>query len=270
MDPLLKIACIQSDCEPGNVTANLDRALRLVEAAQAGGARMAVLPELCNVGYDLNRLKNSSYDSLARGFEQSRDRLAAASRRLAMVIAAGLLETENGRYYNSLLVFDGEAVPARYRKLALFPLSGETEFFDPGDRLVTFRVDGFRLGIMICFDIRFPEIARKYLEEDCSGLIIASAFPSARLDHWQTLVKSRAVENQLYVAAANRSGADNGLRFAGNSCVIDPWGTVKASAAETGDAVIVHEMDLRNVSDARDRIPTREGRDYLRTVLNGS
>lgn len=257
---MLKVACIQIDCVPGDLTKNLEKAISMIHTAAAQGAEMVVLPELCNVGYDLNLVKEMHYGS--KGFADTKAVFARAAQELGIHIAAGLLEVQDeahSKLYNSLQVFnpDGEVI-ATYRKVCLFPLSFEERLFVPGQDAMTVTINGITLGLMICFDIRFPELSRQYFTEDCAGIIVASAFPFPRLDHWRTLLKSRAIENQMYIIAANRVGQDAGLQFLGNSCIIDPWGTVKATTDELEEAIVMHEIDPAKISEVRGRIACRE------------
>lgn len=255
MPDMIKAACIQVDSRPGDVKGNIKKSLGLIKEAKDRGAQLAVLPELFNVGYDFSVLDGLRYD-----YDETRSLLSAAAREMDIHIAGGLLELEDGKRYNSVLVFDpGGNVLTKYRKICLFPLSREEKIFHPGGKLATFSIGNLKFGIMICFDIRFPEISRRYYEEGCSGIIVASAFPFPRLDHWRILLKCRAVENQLYVIAANRVGKDGSLYFMGNSCVIDPWGTVKATANETEETVITGDIVAEKVDEVRKTIPCGDG-----------
>jgi len=255
MTEVIKAACVQLDSRPGDVKGNIDKSFRLIEEAKERGAQLVVLPELFNVGYDFCVLKDLHYD-----YYETRSLLSHSAKEFNIHIAAGLLEIEDGKWYNSVLVFDGGGVLlTRYRKICLFPLSHEEEIFHPGNELATFFIGNLKFGIMICFDIRFPEISRIYYKEGCSCVIVSSAFPFPRLDHWRILLRSRAVENQMYIVAANRVGKDGPFFFMGNSCIIDPWGTVNAIANETEETVILHELVADKVDEVRRTIPCTEG-----------
>lgn len=251
---MLTTAVIQFDSKPGKVRENLERATTMIEKAKEEGAELVVLPELFNVGYDFNILPYLDYD-----YEETKSFLSQTARELDINIAAGVLEVEAGNWYNSVVVFDQQGTSsALYRKISLFPLSGEQELFKQGNSLATFSIGNFKLGIMICFDIRFPEISREYLKQDCDGLIIASAFPLPRLDHWRELLKAMAIQNQMYIIAANRTGRDDIIQFLGNSCIIDPWGTVKAATNVTEETIVSHGIDLRKVFEVRKTMPCQE------------
>lgn len=244
------------DSSPGDVGENLRKGARFAEDAKDRGAELVVFPELFNVGYDFEIIKSMDYN-----FDGSKTYLSDLAKRLNIHIAAGILEEADGKRYNSLFVFDKEgAVIARYRKINLFPLAEEAQLLVPGEKGVTFSIGGFKFGLMICFDIRFPELGTFYSKEGCNILMVASAFPFPRLDHWRILLQSRAIENQMYLAASNRCGKDGDFWFCGNSSIIDPWGTVKAKAEETGEAVICHELVLDKVEQVRKFIPCIENK----------
>jgi len=263
MTEVINTACVQLDSKPGDVKGNIEKSVSFIKEAKERGAQLVVLPELFNVGYDFSILESLRYN-----FDETRSLLSHTAKEFNIYIAAGLLEIENEKRYNSVLVFDaGGNIITKYKKICLFPLSREEEIFQPGSNLATFFIGNVKFGVMICFDIRFPEIGRKYYEEGCSCIIVSSAFPFPRLDHWRVLLKSRAVENQIYIVAANRVGKDGPFYFMGNSCIIDPWGTVKASANETEETVIIHELVADKVEEVRRTIPCRESFHRLLTLF---
>lgn len=260
----LKIASIQINSEPANVERNNEKSVRYINEAKKQGARIAVLPELCNVGYDLSRIPDLTYD-----FDGNIKHYSGLARSLDIHIAAGLLEVDEKGKYNTLFVFDNKGeIACKYRKVNLFPLSIEEEIFIPGERPAAFTVGDFKFGLQICYDIRFPELGRIYVSEGCNALIVASAFPFPRLDHWRILLQSRAIENQLYLIAANRTGKDKDFWFVGNSCVIDPWGTVKATMSETDEGVICQDLNLEKVNEVRKFIPALKNKANLDTLIS--
>jgi len=149
----------------------------------------------------------------------------------------------------------------------LFCLGKEKEIFIHGNKPVTFSIGGINLGIMICYDVRFPELARRYVDLNCSVLIISSAFPFPRLDHWRNLLKARAIENQVYIIASNRVGKDADFNFLGNSSIIDPWGTLKGALNETEEGVILNEISMDKVNQVRDFIPCLKDKLILDSIL---
>lgn len=264
MSDILKVAVIQMDCCCGNVRLNLEKAGALLKEAKAEGAELAVLPELFNVGYELEVLKGLEYN-----YAETLDIISRLSKELNMYIVAGVLEKLNHKYYNSALVFDNQGnMVDSYRKINLFPLGSEKEIFEPGVKPVTFNLGHIKFGVMICYDIRFPELGRRYFQEGCDALLVVSAFPLARKEHWNTLIRARAIENQSYVLAANRCGMDGKTSFAGNSCMVDPWGNVTGALDSLQEAAVVQTMDLKECSSVRALFPIRADKQRLDSVLS--
>lgn len=255
--PAITAAALQLDAQPGNLTANLDQARLWGRRAVDQGARLLLLPELYNTGYDLELISSLNYD-----FPQQQAAWAALAGELGVWLAVGLLEQDQAGYANSLCVFSphGEDV-ARYRKNRLFSLSREREIFRPGREGVLCEIDGLRCGLLICFDIRFPELARSYRQQGCDALLVASAWPLPRLDHWRILLAARAVENQCYLLAANRVGRDASFWFLGNSCLLDPWGVRKDCLGESEAGMVLGVLDSEEVVAVRRRLPCLEEKD---------
>jgi len=264
MGGILKAAAIQMDCRCCDVRSNLEKAGVLLKKAKAEGAELAVLPELFNVGYDLDALESLEYN-----YNETADEISRLSKGLNMYIVAGVLEKPNDKYYNSALIFDNKGnMVDRYTKVNLFPLGREKEIFEPGVKTTTISIDGIKFGVMICYDIRFPELGRKYFQEGCDALLVASAFPFARQEHWNTLIRARAIENQSYVIAANRCGMDGKTRFAGNSCIVDPWGKVPGALDNFQEDTVVQTIDIQENNRVRKLFPIREDKQRLDSVLS--
>ncbi|MGA1870076.1 MAG: nitrilase-related carbon-nitrogen hydrolase [bacterium] len=260
----LRIASIQINSEPSQVTKNNEKTVAFLHKAKKEGVQLAVLPELFNVGYNLPLLKDLDYDC-----DEAVELYGELAKSLDMYIAAGLLEVDEKGKYNSVFVFNNKGeIESKYRKVNLFPLSIEEEIFTAGQKLAVFTVGSFKFGVMICYDIRFPELGRLYVEKKCNALIVASAFPFPRLDHWRTLLKSRAIENQLYLIASNRTGKDKDFWFVGNSCVIDPWGTVKVTMSETDEGIICHDLAIEKVNEVRKFIPALKNKQNLDSLIS--
>ncbi len=257
---ILRTGVIQFNANPGQVESNLSgMAKHLAEAAKSE-CNLVVLPELFNVGYDLQLLQGLDYD-----YNKVVNIISEAAAKYNFHICAGVLEKQQDQLYNSMVVIDNRGYLVNtYRKISLFPLSIESEIFEPGTEPVVFEIDGIKIGLMICFDIRFPELFRKYVELGCEAIVVASAFPFPRLDHWRTLLKSAAITNQVYVIAANRCGFDSDFWFCGNSCIIDPWGTVKATADESEEGPVVFDLNLEQVAQNRSKMPCLDHAQKLR------
>ncbi len=171
-------------------------------------------------------------------------------------IAGSMLEWKDAQAYNSAFVLNpqGELL-AHYRKIHLFPLSAEIEKYQPGKKIQVFETSWGKLGMAICFDLRFPELFRKMAEQEAHLILIPSAWPQNRLDHLQTLLKARAIENQCFVVCVNKCGKDEaGLSLAGHSAVFGPWGE-KIGALKQSSAILSVELNRDTVDEVRKRYP---------------
>jgi len=248
-----------------DVEANVATALRLVEEAASGGAELVVLPELFAYYGSQRRMREMAEPSGG----PITDRLAAAAReRRIWLVGGSVCESADGRVYNTSFLFDpsGEAV-ARYRKIHLYDVElpgqrpiRESALFSAGDEVVTHDVEGVRLGLSICYDLRFPELYRGLMTSGAVVLAVPSAFQHVTGQaHWEPLLRARAIEEQSYVLAAAQWGAwgppDARHRTHGNAMVIDPWGEVVARAPEEGDGVWYADIDVARVRDVRTKLP---------------
>lgn len=256
MSEQIKVCAVQMASLAGEVAHNLQKAKELVTQAKAQGAELVLLPELFDVGYDLEIVKQLDYDTNA-----TLNFLKDLCKSLKIYMIAGVYENSAEGKFNTAYVIDdqGNAI-SKYRKNKLFCLSKEKEIFTPGEQLCTVDIKGIRFGLMICYDIRFPELGRKYIEAGCEALAIISAFPFPRLEHWKTLLKARAIENQLYVVAANRVGKNADFYFHGKSCIIDPWGTMLQEANETDETFALATITKAQVQKVRQTLPALEDR----------
>jgi predicted amidohydrolase len=251
--------------------ANITAACDLIEQAADAGAQLVVLPELW------------TYLGPERGHREHAEpipgpltqRLGELARHLGLLLHAGsFLEVERDggseRLYNTAVCFDarGELL-ARYRKVHLFdsdPMPGarpyrESATMTPGDALVCFEGSGVRMGLATCYDLRFPELFRALALQGAELLLVPSAFTlETGRDHWDVLVRARAIENGCYVLAPGQWGerADGRATY-GHSMIVDPWGTVVAQVAD-GVGMALAEVDTARVADARRRLPVLANR----------
>lgn len=241
---------------------NLERADQLVRSAAAQGAELVVLPEKWTVlgtGADL-RAGAQPLDGPAISWAR------ATAAELGIDLLAGSLYeatgSERGANTSVHVAPDG-ALRAVYRKIHLFDVEvdgrryAESETETPGDEVVVSELaDGTPLGMSICYDLRFPELYRMLAVAGARVIGVPSAFTLATTrDHWETLVRARAIENQCFVIAANQIGEHpGGIRTGGRSMIVDPWGVVLATATDA-ETAIVCELDLGRIDDVRARIP---------------
>ncbi|KGX39420.1 carbon-nitrogen hydrolase family protein [Burkholderia pseudomallei] len=241
---------------------NLAEAGRLIADAAASGARLVLLPEyFCFMGHqDTDKL------ALAEAYRDGPIQRFLAERAKAhgIWVIGGTLPLkapEPSRVLNTTLVFDPQGrEAARYDKIHLFNFEKGDESFDeartirPGDAVRTFDAPFGRVGLSVCYDLRFPELYRRM--GDCAMIVVPSAFTyTTGRAHWETLLRARAVENQCYVLAAAQGGKhENGRRTWGRSMLVDPWGEIVAVRDE-GAGVVAGEIDPARIADVRQSLP---------------
>ena len=247
---------------------NLETADRLTRAAAADGARLVVLPEKWTVlgrGQDI-RAGAQPLDGPAISGART------TARELGIDLVAGSIaervEGEEKLRNTSVHVGPGGEIAAVYRKLHMFDVEvdgtvdRESEHEEPGDEIVlSHKADGVELGLTVCYDLRFPELYRILAVRGARIVAVPSAFTLATTrDHWETLVRARAIENQCFVVAANQIGEHApGLRSGGRSMIVDPWGLVLALAPDA-ETHIVADLDLDALAAVRRKLPSLANR----------
>ena len=269
----MKIAAVQMVSTP-DVARNLEAAKALVARAAAEGAELVVLPEyFCLMGRnDRDKLGVAEHP----GSGPIQQMLAQAAKAHGVWLVGGTLpmaiEGNVERVTNTNLVYSprGE-LAARYDKMHLFRYDNGTEQYDEGRVLaagaepVAFDAAGVRVGLSVCYDLRFPELYRALMQPPCDLLSVPSAFtyPTGAA-HWEMLLRARAVENQCYVIAAAQGGThENGRRTYGHSLIVDPWGEIVAIRREEGEGVVVAELDAARMASVRMQLPALAHRRVL-------
>ncbi|WP_412526706.1 carbon-nitrogen hydrolase family protein [Burkholderia lata] len=256
-----QVAALQMVSTP-DVARNLAEARRLIAEAAGEGAQLVLLPEyFCFMGHrDTDKL------ALAEPYQDGpiQHFLADAARRHGIWVIGGTLPLkapEPDRVLNTTLVFDPSGnEAARYDKIHLFNFEKGDESFDEartiraGDTVVAFDAPFGRVGLSVCYDLRFPELYRRM--GDCTLIVVPSAFTyTTGRAHWETLLRARAVENQCYVLAAAQGGKhENGRRTWGHSMLIDPWGEIVA-VRDVGASVVLGAIDPQRIADVRQSLP---------------
>jgi len=248
MDNHLKVAAVQFNIALGDVDRNLEKALAGLERVRDRDARLAVLPEMWSTGYDYKHLPR-----LAEETPRVLEAVSALAGREGMVVVGSLPEKAEGKIYNTAYVVDGGRLVASYRKLHLFSTMGEDRFLTAGDQSRVIPTSVGRLGVAICYDLRFPELFRKLALEGAEILCIPAEWPKPRQEHWRTLLRARAIENQLFVAAANCCGPQGKLDFFGMSMLLSSRGDVLAEGEET-DTELTAVFDLEEMIAYRSQI----------------
>ncbi len=260
----MDLALAQIEIEAGDVEGNVDRAVAAIAAAADEGADLVALPEVFNVGY-------FAFDLYARRAEpldgETLTRIREAARSNGVGVLAGtivedLSATESVAtpadegLANTAVLFDrsGERRLV-YRKHHLFGYdSAEADLLVPGERLPTAEFGGFTVGVTTCYDLRFPELYRDLAEAGASLVLVPSAWPYPRVEHWQLLPRVRAIENSNYVATVNGSAAFESVSLVGRSTVYDPWGTILASS-DDDPTTVTATVDPDRVRAVREEFP---------------
>ncbi len=249
----MKIAAAQIDCVVGDIAANAQKMCAFAERAKSTSADWVVFPELSDTGYAMQAIR----DSATRWTDGAVPALQAAAKKLSLGIIAGVAERTDESIFNSQVVIDraGEIV-ARYRKAHLFSPADEDKCFASGLDLTTVPAGDLRLGLSICYDLRFPEFYRALTCNKAANVLLnSSAWPFPRVEHLRVLASARAIENQSYFVLANRVGKDEGVVFCGSSTIIDPYGVVVTAASADREELIVADVSNDVLRAVREGMP---------------
>jgi predicted amidohydrolase len=251
--PPLRAALGEYDTGWHDPETSVRRAHDVIAAAARLHARLVVLPEMCSTGFTMEGTRWAEPLATDRGASGA---LASAAREFRVWVLAGLALREDSpsRLVNAAVLFDPSgSVAAIYRKQRLFAYGGEHEVYTSGDGPVVVNIEGVRLGLFICFDLRFPELFRAVAPDVDASLIIAN-WPERRRAHWDILTRARAIENQCYVVAVNRIGTGDGVDYDGGSVAYDPWGE-PVGIGGGGNTPRVVDIDPERVKLVRARYP---------------
>jgi predicted amidohydrolase len=262
VEDTLRVACVQLTATPDKAR-NLERAERLVERAASGGAQLVALPEKWN-GVGGPAVLQAVSEPIEGG--ESVEAMRSWARRFGVALVGGsITERRPGRdkFSNTSVAVDADGeVVAVYRKIHLFDVDvagvsyRESEAEEAGDRAVVAPLAGWQVGLTVCYDVRFPELYRALALEGAHVVTVPANFTlHTGRDHWDVLLRARAIENQVYVLAPAQVGEPMAGRPSyGRSLVADPWGTVLAQAPDE-ETVIFADLRAARLRDVRERIP---------------
>lgn len=267
-----QVAAIQMVSGP-DVQLNLARASALIAEAAAGGARLVLLPE-CFAAFGNRELASIAAEEIS-GAQPIQQFLSEQARLHGVWVVGGsipLPRQPGAKARATCLVFDDQGVQvARYDKLHLFDVEvadnqrsyRESRDYDYGDQVVCIDTPVGRLGLSICYDLRFAELYLALSRAGADLIVVPSAFTAVTgAAHWEVLLRARAIETQCYILAANQGGLHPGGRETfGHSCLIDPWGEVKALLPE-GEGVIAGPVEPHHIQSVRGRMPVAQHRRF--------
>ncbi len=249
----MRVTCIQMDMAFAAPQENFTHAEALLcQAVISEHPDTVVLPETWNTGFfPKENLPQYADDNGA----QTKSVFSALAKEFNVNIVAGSVANRRAdSIYNTAYVFDRTgACVAEYDKTHLFSPMQEDHFFNKGDHLCRFTLDGVQCGILICYDIRFPELTRTLTVDGLDILFLVSQWPTARLAHLQLLTAARAVENQMFTVCCNSCGTAGETVYAGGSQIVDPWGTILARA-EANEQLLTADLDLSIIDNIRNSI----------------
>ena len=249
----MRVALLQLDLAWEDVAENHRRAARLLSEAKNGGATLAVLPEMFSTGFSMDAARIAQPPG-----GESEQFLKEQARKLGIWILASVPERGEPRPRNMAMLASPDGAVVKYAKIHPFSYAGEDRVYTAGDRVVTAEVEGVRVTPLVCYDLRFPEPFRT-AAADTDLFVVVANWPDQRREHWRTLLRARAIENQAYVVGVNRAGEGNGLRYAGDSAAIAPLGETLAEA-DAGEQVLFADVDPEVVKKLRSRFPALQDR----------
>lgn len=247
----MKTYAVQLDIAWERKSPNHQRVRALLEAARPDEGSLVVLPEMFATGFSMNV---DAIDDGEKG--ETRDFLADLAARFRVHLVAGIVtRNPDGSGNNLSLLLDPTGTEtARYSKIHPFSMAGEKDHYQAGNSVVVTECCGFKLAPFICYDLRFPEIFRSAAARGANLFTLIANWPVARVDHWITLLRARAIENQAYVVGVNRAGSDPMLVYPGRSLIVDPKGAILADAGDL-EHVISAEADPQIVEEYRKSFP---------------
>ena len=244
-------AGIQMDIKPGDISHNLKCAISLAEKTLKFNPDLIIFPEMFATGFAYPYINKISTDYFV---ELTSFLLNLSYKTNAFIVGGSIPETFEGKLYNTSIVFSPERKAVGFsRKIHPFSLTDESKYFSGGDKISVISTSLAKLGIAICYDIRFPEIARKLTLEGAEILVVPAQFPRPREHHWHALLRSRAIENQVFLIGVNRVGGKNPEYF-GHSIGIDPYGNV-LDELDDKEGILICEIDLAQIEQVRNAMP---------------
>ena len=248
MNDKLKIGLVQFSPVWENKSESIDKINNLV--INNDKLDLIIFPEMTLTGFTM---KSEKFAEELTGENYNFFSTFAKEKKCALMY--GFIERGNKKNFNTLVHLNNQGkIINKYRKIHPFSYSKEDIYFGKGKETVITKVKGLSIGLSICYDLRFPELYRLYAKEKVHLIIDIANWPDTRIEHWRTLLKARAIENQCYVVGVNRVGDDPKLHYNGFSSAFDPMGK-EIVAVENEEKVIIVEMDKTYVDDVRKKLP---------------
>ncbi len=225
--------CCQFAIKPADIDANLATVEQALMELAEHNCSLAVLPEMWSCSFPYRELR-----AMAEKTPAVIEKIREIAEQTGLIIIGSLPAIGGDNIYNTSYIVDSTGeIAGTYNKVHLFSLYGEHNWFRRGESIATFPTSIGRIGVMICYDLRFPELARKMALDGAEIICVSALWPLARIEHWSLLLRARAVENQLFVIGTNGCGTEQKIRWGGASAVISPWGDCIAAAGDTEQTI---------------------------------
>ncbi len=248
----ITISIGQMDVKLGDPNANLATVQAMTAEAARRGSDLVIFPELWSTGYDLRHADVYATPTDSGIFAQV---AALAHEHEIDIVGSCLSLLPQGGFGNTAVFHDAAgSVVGEYSKIHLFSLMDEDQYLTAGEKLTLVETAWGNLGLSICYDLRFPELFRAYALAGAAAVLLPAEWPQPRRMHWRTLLRTRAIENQMYLIACNRVGQTGEATFFGHSAIIDPWGEVVVEGGDQ-EMLLTATIDLERVAAARAFMP---------------
>jgi len=248
----LRIAILQFEINIDTPDLNINKGIDMCRRAAMNGAGFILMPEMWSTGL-YPELKSSTHLNSTQDILGELEKISAQYN--TYILAGSLPKKGIDGIYNCAYLVKPEGIEDKnYDKLHLFKVGREDKYTRGGKKLIIYELPFGRVSPFICYDLRFPEIFRSLSMRGSEIITISAQWPLSRKEHWLSLTKARAIENQSYLLASNLCGHDGRLNFAASSMIIDPWGKIIAEAGD-GETIIYGEIDREEVSEIRKKFP---------------
>jgi predicted amidohydrolase len=247
----MKLNIVQYNPEWENKKINIQKILNLVESIEYNS--VIIFPEMTLTGFSMNSsLLAEEIPSSSSNF------FSDIAKSKHSHVFAGLITKDKDAFYNSLFHFDAAGnIKCEYRKIHPFTFAKENLHYCAGSKISITNIDKWKIGLTICYDLRFPELYRFYGKEKTHLIINIANWPITRIEHWKVLLKARAIENQCYIVGVNRVGSDSKVEYNGFSSVFDPMGEELLAVANI-EGVFSTEIQIDKVKETRQKFPFLE------------
>lgn len=251
---------IQFEIKDGDVQYNLNKVIEKINEIELKSDDVVVLPEMWTTGYRLEEIDDLASDGLEPVLSEMK---VLAQHYQINIVAGSIANKVDGKVYNTAFVINtsGELIH-QYSKMHLVPMLNEPKFLAAGEEKVsTFELNGEKAGLVICYDLRFPELFRDLALMDAKIIFVVAEWPIERTEHWRTLLRARAIESQCYIVGSNVVGTQtNGTTFAGHSVIIDAFGNILAEGDNVSESIISESIDVSTIAQIREDIPIFKSR----------